>query len=98
MWPGGLLITRFEALAELFSELQFLVFNSLYRLFSLHSRLPRNACVCLADKATLHLPFSELLFPRVWAHDVGLAFLESHPDPEGVKRHRAQDYNSFQRR
>ncbi|XP_073326150.1 beta-1,4 N-acetylgalactosaminyltransferase 1a [Pagrus major] len=61
-------------------------------------RLALNTCVCLADKETLHLPFSNLLFPRAWAHNVSQAFLESHPDPEGAKRHRAQEYNSFQRR
>ncbi|XP_067448302.1 beta-1,4 N-acetylgalactosaminyltransferase 1a isoform X2 [Thunnus thynnus] len=61
-------------------------------------RLAKNTCVCLADKETFHLPFSNLLFPRVWAHKLDLAFLESHPDPEGVKRHRAQEYSSFQKR
>uniref|UniRef100_UPI0037E9639A beta-1,4 N-acetylgalactosaminyltransferase 1a n=1 Tax=Semicossyphus pulcher TaxID=241346 RepID=UPI0037E9639A len=58
----------------------------------------QNTCVCLADKETVHLPFSNLLWPRAWAHDISLAFLESHPDPEGVKRLRAQEYSSFQRR
>ncbi|XP_070766188.1 beta-1,4 N-acetylgalactosaminyltransferase 1a [Enoplosus armatus] len=61
-------------------------------------RLAQNTCVCLADKETFQLPFSNLLFPRVWARNLNLAFLESHPDPEGVKRHRAQEYSSFQRR
>ncbi|XP_010746142.2 beta-1,4 N-acetylgalactosaminyltransferase 1a isoform X2 [Larimichthys crocea] len=61
-------------------------------------RLARNTCVCVADKETFQFPFSNLLFPRVWAHDVGVAFLESHPDPENAKRHRAQEYSSFQRR
>lgn len=60
--------------------------------------LPQNSCVCLADKETFRLPFSNLLFPRVWAHNLGLAFLESQPDPEGVRRHRAQEYDSFQMR
>ncbi|XP_070695867.1 beta-1,4 N-acetylgalactosaminyltransferase 1a [Pempheris klunzingeri] len=61
------------------------------------SRLAQNTCVCLADE-TFQLPFTNLLFPRVWAHNLNLAFLESHPDPEGVRRHRAQEYSSFQRR
>ncbi|XP_018521549.1 beta-1,4 N-acetylgalactosaminyltransferase 1a [Lates calcarifer] len=60
--------------------------------------LPQNTCVCLADKETFQMPFSNLLFPHVWAHKIDHAFLESHPDPEGVKRHRAQEYSSFQRR
>ncbi|XP_068603827.1 beta-1,4 N-acetylgalactosaminyltransferase 1a [Brachionichthys hirsutus] len=61
-------------------------------------RLAQNTCVCLADKETFHLPYSELLFPRVRAHNVDLAFLESRPDPEGVRQHRAQEYSSFQMR
>ncbi|KAM9855796.1 beta-1,4 N-acetylgalactosaminyltransferase 1a isoform 2-T3 [Aulostomus maculatus] len=61
-------------------------------------RLTKNACVCEADEETFQMPFSNLLFPRVYAHNVSLAFLKSHPDPEGVKRHRAQEYSSFQRR
>ncbi|XP_029291160.1 beta-1,4 N-acetylgalactosaminyltransferase 1a isoform X2 [Cottoperca gobio] len=60
--------------------------------------LAQNACVCLADEETFHLPYSNLLFPHVWAHKIDLAFLGSHPDPEGVKRHRAQEYSSLQRR
>nr|XP_033486076.1 beta-1,4 N-acetylgalactosaminyltransferase 1a isoform X1 [Epinephelus lanceolatus] len=60
--------------------------------------LAQNTCVCLADEETFHLPLANLLFPHVWAHNVDLAFLESHPDPEGVKHHRAQEYRSFQRR
>ncbi|XP_071332295.1 beta-1,4 N-acetylgalactosaminyltransferase 1a [Trachinotus anak] len=61
-------------------------------------RLAQNVCVCLADEDTIKLPFSDLLNPRVWAHNLDTAFLESHPDPEGVKRHRAQEYSSFQRK
>ncbi|XP_068182095.1 beta-1,4 N-acetylgalactosaminyltransferase 1a [Antennarius striatus] len=61
-------------------------------------RLAQNTCVCLADKKTFHLPYSELLFPRVWSHNLGAAFLESHPDPEDIKHHRAQEYSSFRRR
>ncbi|KAM7411929.1 hypothetical protein PAMA_021756 [Pampus argenteus] len=61
-------------------------------------RLPKNTCECVAEKKTFDLPFSSLLFPHVWAHQLDLAFLGSHPDPEGAKRHRAQEYSSFQRR
>ncbi|XP_038578497.1 beta-1,4 N-acetylgalactosaminyltransferase 1a isoform X1 [Micropterus salmoides] len=61
-------------------------------------RLAQNTCVCLADKDTFQLPLSNLLFPRVWAQNLSNAFLESHPDPEGIKRHRAMEYSSFQRR
>ncbi|XP_053174349.1 beta-1,4 N-acetylgalactosaminyltransferase 1a isoform X1 [Scomber japonicus] len=61
-------------------------------------RLARNTCVCLADKESFRLPFANLLFPRVWAHKFDVALLQKHPDPEGVKRHRAQEYNSFQKR
>ncbi|XP_071759370.1 beta-1,4 N-acetylgalactosaminyltransferase 1a isoform X1 [Centroberyx gerrardi] len=61
-------------------------------------RLAQNVCVCEADKETFHLPFSHLLFTRVWAHNLDLAFLGSNPDPEGVKSRRAQEYSSFQRR
>uniref|UniRef100_A0A8D0AL20 Beta-1,4 N-acetylgalactosaminyltransferase n=1 Tax=Sander lucioperca TaxID=283035 RepID=A0A8D0AL20_SANLU len=60
--------------------------------------LAQNTCVCLADEGAFQLPFSKLLFPRVWAHNLDLAFLESHPDPEGMKRHRAEEYSNFQKR
>uniref|UniRef100_A0A8C2X138 Beta-1,4 N-acetylgalactosaminyltransferase n=1 Tax=Cyclopterus lumpus TaxID=8103 RepID=A0A8C2X138_CYCLU len=62
------------------------------------SHLAQNTCVCLADKETFHLPFSNQLFPRVWAHNIDVAFLDSHPNPRGVKHHRAQEYSSFQKR
>lgn len=62
------------------------------------SRLAQNTCVCLADEETFRLPFSDLLFPRVWAHNLDQAFLKSHHDPEGVKRLRAQEYSHFQKR
>ncbi|XP_054465279.1 beta-1,4 N-acetylgalactosaminyltransferase 1a isoform X2 [Anoplopoma fimbria] len=62
------------------------------------SHLAQNTCMCQADEETFQLPFSNLLFPRVWAHSIDLAFLESHPDPKGVKHHRAQEYRSFQKR
>ncbi|XP_072306057.1 beta-1,4 N-acetylgalactosaminyltransferase 1a isoform X2 [Eucyclogobius newberryi] len=57
-----------------------------------------NVCSCIADKEGFRLPFSNLIFPRVWAHNLDNAFLESHPDPEEVKVHRAQEYSSFQKR
>ncbi|XP_075995791.1 beta-1,4 N-acetylgalactosaminyltransferase 1-like [Genypterus blacodes] len=61
-------------------------------------RLAQNACVCEGDPETFRLPLANLLFPRVWAHNLHLSFLSSHPDPEGVKRHRAQEYSSSQKR
>lgn len=60
--------------------------------------LAQNACVCHAGEETFHLPFSDLLFPRVWAHNLQQAFLEMQPDPEGVKHQRAEEYNHFLRR
>ncbi|CAN9516126.1 unnamed protein product [Ophioblennius macclurei] len=62
------------------------------------SRLAQNSCVCLADEETFRLPFSDFLFPRVWAHDLDQTFQTFHSDPEGVKRLRAQEYSHFQRR
>ncbi|XP_013874451.1 beta-1,4 N-acetylgalactosaminyltransferase 1a [Austrofundulus limnaeus] len=62
------------------------------------SRLAQNACMCLPGEETFHIPLSDLLFPRVWAHNLQHAFLENHPDPEIVKHHRAQEYDNFQRR
>uniref|UniRef100_A0A3Q3W9Z7 Beta-1,4 N-acetylgalactosaminyltransferase n=1 Tax=Mola mola TaxID=94237 RepID=A0A3Q3W9Z7_MOLML len=61
-------------------------------------RLAQNTCVCQADEGTFHFPFSNLLFPRVWAQNVSLKFLESQPDPERTKRQRAQEYKGFQER
>uniref|UniRef100_A0A7N5ZUV9 Beta-1,4 N-acetylgalactosaminyltransferase n=1 Tax=Anabas testudineus TaxID=64144 RepID=A0A7N5ZUV9_ANATE len=61
-------------------------------------RLAQNTCVCLADKETIHLPLSNWLFPRVWAHSIDQTYLESQSDPEEVKRHRAREYSSFQKR
>ncbi|XP_029912594.1 beta-1,4 N-acetylgalactosaminyltransferase 1a [Myripristis murdjan] len=61
-------------------------------------RLAQNTCACKADKETFHLPFSQLFFPHVWAHNLRAEFLGSDPDPEGVKSRRAQEYNSFQKR
>lgn len=58
--------------------------------------LALNVCACRADKESFHLPVTKLLFPHVWAHNFDSAFLESHPDPEGVKHHRAHEYSNFQ--
>ncbi|XP_061759365.1 beta-1,4 N-acetylgalactosaminyltransferase 1a isoform X2 [Nerophis ophidion] len=60
--------------------------------------LRRNSCECVADKETVKLPLSSLLFPRVKARNLDQVFLQSHPDPSGVKRHRAEEYSSFQKR
>ncbi|XP_061592143.1 beta-1,4 N-acetylgalactosaminyltransferase 1a [Cololabis saira] len=62
------------------------------------SRLAQNTCVCLADEETFHVPFSDLLFPRVGANNLAHAFLQNNPHSEKIKNHRAQEYNSFQRR
>ncbi|XP_028309151.1 beta-1,4 N-acetylgalactosaminyltransferase 1a [Gouania willdenowi] len=62
------------------------------------SRLDQPTCVCHADEKKIQLPFSNLLFPRVWAHNLDQAFLEFQSDPEGVKHHRAQEYSKFQQR
>ncbi|XP_019751230.1 beta-1,4 N-acetylgalactosaminyltransferase 1a [Hippocampus comes] len=61
-------------------------------------RLARNTCFCVADKETFQLPFSNLFFPRIKAHNPGLNFLQSHPDPEGVKQSRAREYSGVQMR
>lgn len=52
----------------------------------------------MADNESLRLPFSNYVYPRVWAHDVGVAFLESQPDPEETKRRRAEEYRQYQNR
>lgn len=62
------------------------------------SHLAQNSCVCQADEKTFHSPLSDLFFPRVWAHNLDLAFLNGHPDPEEVKSLRAQEYKHFQKR
>ncbi|XP_032430299.1 beta-1,4 N-acetylgalactosaminyltransferase 1a isoform X1 [Xiphophorus hellerii] len=62
------------------------------------SHLPQNACVCQAGEETFHLPFSNLLFPRVWAHNLQQAFLEVQSDPESVQQQRAEEYHQFLRR
>lgn len=63
-----------------------------------HRLLAYNTCACVADNESFRLPFSNFLSPRVWAHDVGVAFLESQPDPEETKAHRAEEYSQYQKR
>lgn len=63
-----------------------------------NSHLAQNACVCHVGEETFHLPFSDLLFPRIWAHNLQQAFLEMQPNPDGVKHQRAEEYNHFLRR
>uniref|UniRef100_A0A3Q0T0J1 Beta-1,4-N-acetyl-galactosaminyl transferase 1a n=1 Tax=Amphilophus citrinellus TaxID=61819 RepID=A0A3Q0T0J1_AMPCI len=62
------------------------------------SHLAHSACVCKPDEGSFHIPLSNLLFPRVSAHNFAQAFLEHHPDPESIKHHRAQEYSNFKRR
>ncbi|XP_061630690.1 beta-1,4 N-acetylgalactosaminyltransferase 1a isoform X1 [Phyllopteryx taeniolatus] len=98
LWPGRTiemeLVIR-EKIQDIFND---------YNNISYHikkdvaCRLATNTCVCVADKETFRLPFSKLLFPRVKAHNLDMKFLQSHPDPEGVKRHRDQEYKSIQMR
>ncbi|KAK7916191.1 hypothetical protein WMY93_011952 [Mugilogobius chulae] len=57
-----------------------------------------NVCSCISDREGFQLPFSNWIFPRVWAHNLEGAFLESHPNPEEIKSVRAQEYSSFQKR
>ncbi|KAM9785469.1 LOW QUALITY PROTEIN: beta-1,4 N-acetylgalactosaminyltransferase 1a [Neosynchiropus ocellatus] len=61
-------------------------------------RLATDRCACREEQERFHLPFSDLVFPRVRATDFRLAFLGSHPDPEGVKRLRAREHSSFLKR
>uniref|UniRef100_A0A3B4A046 Beta-1,4 N-acetylgalactosaminyltransferase n=1 Tax=Periophthalmus magnuspinnatus TaxID=409849 RepID=A0A3B4A046_9GOBI len=63
---------------------------------SVASLLSRNSCVCEGDSGGFNLPFSQLLFPRVSAHPLHTAFRPSELDE--LKRRRAQEYQSFQKR
>ncbi|KAJ8403951.1 hypothetical protein AAFF_G00343010 [Aldrovandia affinis] len=58
--------------------------------------LARNGCVCEGEGGGVHLPFAQLLFPRVSAHPLHPAFEAS--ELEELKRRRAQEYHSFQMR
>lgn len=62
---------------------------------SLCSHLAQNTCVCKADEKTFHLPLLNHFLPGVWAQNLQKAYLENHPDPESVKRRRAQEYDKF---
>ncbi|XP_054905811.1 beta-1,4 N-acetylgalactosaminyltransferase 1a isoform X3 [Poeciliopsis prolifica] len=62
------------------------------------SQLPQKACVCQVGEKAFHLPFSNPLFPRVWAHNLQQAFLEMQSDPEAVQQQRAEEYLQFLRR
>ncbi|XP_078806760.1 beta-1,4 N-acetylgalactosaminyltransferase 1a isoform X1 [Oryzias latipes] len=57
--------------------------------------LAQNTCVCKADEKTFHLPLLNHFLPGVWAQNLQKAYLENHPDPESVKRRRAQEYDKF---
>nr|XP_019944347.1 PREDICTED: beta-1,4 N-acetylgalactosaminyltransferase 1-like isoform X1 [Paralichthys olivaceus] len=85
-----LLAEQIEDITSGYDDISFLIKDQVAR------QLTQNTCVCLAEKEMFQLPFSNLLFPRVWAHKLDIAFLESHPDPEGVKLHRAQEYSKLQ--
>ncbi|CAL1580288.1 unnamed protein product [Knipowitschia caucasica] len=58
--------------------------------------LSRNSCVCEGDSGGLNLPFSQLLFPRVSAHSLHTSFRPS--ELEELKRRRAHEFESYQRR
>ncbi|XP_076012925.1 beta-1,4 N-acetylgalactosaminyltransferase 1 [Genypterus blacodes] len=63
---------------------------------SVASLLARNGCVCEGESARVNLPFVQLLFPRVSAHPLHTAFQAS--ELEEMKRRRAKEYQSFQKR
>uniref|UniRef100_A0A3Q3XSH2 Beta-1,4 N-acetylgalactosaminyltransferase n=1 Tax=Mola mola TaxID=94237 RepID=A0A3Q3XSH2_MOLML len=60
------------------------------------SLLARNGCVCEGESGGVNLPFAQLLFPRVSAHSLSTAFEASELDE--IKRRRAKEYKSFQKR
>ncbi|XP_029008046.1 beta-1,4 N-acetylgalactosaminyltransferase 1 [Betta splendens] len=60
------------------------------------SLLARNGCMCEGEAGGVNLPFAQLLFPRVSAHPLHTAF--EAPELEEMKRRRAKEYESFQRR
>uniref|UniRef100_A0A673CZM6 Beta-1,4-N-acetyl-galactosaminyl transferase 1b n=1 Tax=Sphaeramia orbicularis TaxID=375764 RepID=A0A673CZM6_9TELE len=63
---------------------------------SVASLLARNGCVCEGESGGVNLPFAQLLFPRVSAHPLHTAFKAS--ELEEMKRRRAKEYKSFQKR
>uniref|UniRef100_A0A3P8TD73 Beta-1,4 N-acetylgalactosaminyltransferase n=1 Tax=Amphiprion percula TaxID=161767 RepID=A0A3P8TD73_AMPPE len=63
---------------------------------SVASLLARNGCICEGESGGVNLPFAQLLFPRVSAHPLHTAFEAS--ELEEMKRRRAKEYKSFQKR
>lgn len=63
---------------------------------SVLSLLARNGCLCEGETRSINLPYAQLLFPRVLAQNLQTAYKDS--ELEEVKRRRAQEYQSFQRR
>ncbi|KAM7402012.1 hypothetical protein PAMP_017287 [Pampus punctatissimus] len=63
---------------------------------SVASLLARNGCLCEGESGRVNLPFAQLLFPRVSAHPLHTAFAPS--ELEEIKRRRAKEYKSFQKR
>ncbi|XP_077471812.1 beta-1,4 N-acetylgalactosaminyltransferase 1a [Stigmatopora argus] len=102
--------SKVDAKARIKREMEIVIMESIWDGFNNHSdisyhikedvagRLARNTCVCMSDNQTFHLPFSNLLFPRVKAHNLVSRYLQSHPNPEAVKRLRAHEYHRFQLR
>ncbi|XP_056294219.1 beta-1,4 N-acetylgalactosaminyltransferase 1 isoform X1 [Pseudoliparis swirei] len=60
------------------------------------SLLARNGCVCEGESGGVNMPFAQFMFPRVSAHPLHTAFEAS--ELEEMKRRRAKEYNSFQKR
>ncbi|XP_029682483.1 beta-1,4 N-acetylgalactosaminyltransferase 1 isoform X1 [Takifugu rubripes] len=60
------------------------------------SLLARNGCVCEGEGRGVNLPFAQLLFPRVSAQPLHTAFDAS--ELEDIKKRRAKEYQSFQKR
>ena len=60
------------------------------------SLLARNGCVCEGKSGGVNLPFAQLLFSRVSAQSLSTAFKASELDE--IKRRRAKEYESFQKR
>uniref|UniRef100_A0A8C5EYG8 Beta-1,4 N-acetylgalactosaminyltransferase n=1 Tax=Gouania willdenowi TaxID=441366 RepID=A0A8C5EYG8_GOUWI len=63
---------------------------------SVASLLARNGCVCEGESGGVNLPFAHFLFPRVSAHPLHTAFEAS--ELEEMKKRRAKEYQSFQKR
>lgn len=76
-------------------KIDFIAVTNKFWLCVLCSRLAQNTCVCKADEKTFKVPLLNQFFPPVWAQNLQKAFLGNHPDPEGVKRHRTQEYDKF---